>query len=220
MGTAALGEATRDRGGGPQGLRGGGQPEDSVFPSREAEGRVIGGSRHLSTGLSPKRQPYLFRRSCTLFGPGLSRPTGATGPPGDRRPTGQPGRLPGLTGPARGLPAELCPGPGRGPAAGPAQPSAGLQYTARLQLFRMRGGGPEGAGPRLGLRSQEPAGKPGSSRTGGWETLWARLCVHQASICAHRYLNVFTFFEYVHLCGVRNVCICVNICNLWVFRRV
>lgn len=128
------------------------------------------------------------------------------GPPGDRRPTGQPGGLPGLTGPARGLPAALCPGPGRGPAAGPAQPSAGLEYTTRLQLFRMRGGGPEGAGPRLGLRSQEPAGKPGSSQTGGWEPYGrpAGLCVYQASICAQRYLNVFTF-EYVHLRGVRNV---------------
>lgn len=138
----------------------------------------------LSPSLRLKRQPYLFRQSCTLLGPRLSRPTGATGTPGDRCPTRQPGRLPGLTGPARGLPAELCPGPGRGPAAGPAQPSAGLQYTARLQLFRMRGGGREGAGPLLGLRSQEPAGKPGSSQTGGWEPYGPTLCTSGKHLCA------------------------------------
>lgn len=137
----------------------------------------------------------------------------------DRRPTGQPGPLPGLTGSARGLPAELCPGPGRGPAAGPAQPSAGLHYTARLQLFRMRGGGPEGAGPRLGLRSQEPAGKPGSSRTGGWEPYGPDSCTSGKRLCASVFECVY-IFKYVHLCGVRDAYICVNICNLWVFRRV
>lgn len=68
---------TGHRSGGLHGL--GRQPEDSAFPSQETEGGVGGDSRHLSPGLSPKKQPYLPRQSCTLTSGQGSR--GRLGPP-------------------------------------------------------------------------------------------------------------------------------------------
>lgn len=159
------------RGWGTPGAGGGGHSEDLDFPSREAEGGV-GGSRLLSPSLSPKRQPYLLRQSCTLFPRAAALRAGwGHGPPGGRRPTGQPGRVPALTGPARGLPAALCPGPGRGPAAGPAQPSAGLECTARPADSSCSGCGAGAGGGRAkaGAAHSGTRRGAGSSQTGDWE---------------------------------------------------
>lgn len=133
------------------------QPEDSAFRSRETERGVGGDSRHLSPGLSPKRQPYLPRQSCTLTSDQGSRgrlgPPPAWGPASDR----QPGRVQGLTGSAPGLPAALCRAPAGAPLAAPPSPARGLSAPpGRLQLFRMRGGGPEGAGRGWGFALRNP----------------------------------------------------------------
>ncbi|XP_066880951.1 uncharacterized protein [Kogia breviceps] len=74
---------------------------------------------------------------------------------------------------------------GRYTAAVRASPAPGLSAPpGRLQLFRMRGGGPEGAGPRMGLRSQEPAGR-------GIRVHWA-LGTLRPELCAYQSVPVST----------------------------
>ncbi|KAF5911321.1 hypothetical protein HPG69_019689 [Diceros bicornis minor] len=100
---------------------------------------------------SPKRQPYLLWQSCTLFPRAAAlRASWGHGSPGDRRPTGQPRRVPALTGPARGLPAALCPGPAGAPLPAPPSPAPGLSVPPGRSTPAVpdAGRGPEGAGPR------------------------------------------------------------------------
>lgn len=124
----------------PQGLGEGASQRTQLSPAERRVG-VGGGFRHLSSGLIPKGQPYLLEQSCTVTSSRRSRGclvTGAT-------PAVGPGA--GLTGPVRGLPAALCRAPAGAPLPAPPSPAPGLSAPpCRLQLFRMRGGGPEGAG--------------------------------------------------------------------------
>lgn len=119
------------------------------------------------------------------------------GPSGDRRPAevARPGA--GANGAGSGPPSCALPGPGRGPAAGPAQPSARLECTTRptpavpdagrgAQRGSAQGWGcslrnPQGAGVRVRLDSGNPM-----ART---------LCVSSEHLCA-------SVFE----------CLCVRIC--------
>ena len=117
------------------------------------------------------------------------------------------GRVPGLTGQAQGLPAELCPAPAGAPLPAPPSPAPGLSAPpGRLQLFRMRGGGPEGAGPRMGLRSQEPAGRGIRVRLGTGNPKARTLCISGEHLCV--YLNVFMFLN-MYICVWFSMCLFV-----------
>lgn len=100
----------------------------------------------------------------------------------------------GLTGQAQGLPAALCRAPAGAPLPAPPSPARGLSAPpGRPQLFRMRGGGREGAGPRAGAVLSGTRRDLGFESDWALETLQSEFSLYQASICVHGCLNVFMF---------------------------
>lgn len=115
---AAQGEAT---GAGVEDPRGWGRGpvRDSVSPTQRGGAGSWDGSRRLSPG------PSLYC-SCSLTSSDqLARSFLGPQPLGDPRRTGPLGRGPGLTGPAPGLPAALCPAPAGAPLPAPPSPAPG-----------------------------------------------------------------------------------------------
>ena len=117
----------------------------SLTQRRGRAGVVVDGSRHLSTGRSRSDSLTSSRNLAHSFPASALQADWGHGPSGDRRPpeVARPGA--GANGAGSGPPSCVLPGPGRAPLPAPPSPAPGLsEPPGRLQLFRMRGGGPRG----------------------------------------------------------------------------